>query len=38
MKNPAFLPYLARQVSKVAHEHTEHRGHDEFILVRASGE
>jgi hypothetical protein len=24
--------------SKVAHKHTEHREHDEFILVRASGE
>jgi hypothetical protein len=24
--------------SKVAHEHAEHREHDEFILVRASGE
>jgi hypothetical protein len=24
--------------SKVAHEHTEHKEHDEFILVRASGE
>jgi hypothetical protein len=24
--------------SKVVHEHTEHREHDEFILVRASGE
>jgi hypothetical protein len=24
--------------SKVAHEHTEHREHDEFILVWASGE
>jgi hypothetical protein len=24
--------------SKVAHEHTEHREHDEFILVRSSGE
>jgi hypothetical protein len=24
--------------SKVTHEHTEHRGHGEFILVRASGE
>jgi hypothetical protein len=24
--------------SKVAHEHTKHRKHDEFILVRASGE
>jgi hypothetical protein len=24
--------------SKVAHEHIEHREHDEFILVRASGE
>jgi hypothetical protein len=23
---------------KVAHEHTEHREHDEFILVRASEE
>jgi hypothetical protein len=24
--------------SKVAHEHTEHRENDKFILVRASGE
>jgi hypothetical protein len=24
--------------SEVAHEYTEHREHDEFILVRASGE
>jgi hypothetical protein len=24
--------------SKVAHEHTEHREHDEFILVQASRE
>jgi hypothetical protein len=24
--------------SKVAHEYAEHREHDEFILVRASGE
>jgi hypothetical protein len=24
--------------SKVAHEYVEHREHDEFILVRASGE
>jgi hypothetical protein len=24
--------------SKVAHEHTEHREHDKFILVRASRE
>jgi hypothetical protein len=24
--------------SKIAHEHTEHREHDEFILVRASRE
>jgi hypothetical protein len=24
--------------SKVAHEYVEHRLHDEFILVRASGE
>jgi hypothetical protein len=24
--------------SKVAHKHTEYREHDEFILVRASGE
>jgi hypothetical protein len=24
--------------SKVEHEHTEHREHDEFILVRASEE
>jgi hypothetical protein len=24
--------------SKVANEHTEHREHDEFILVQASGE
>jgi hypothetical protein len=24
--------------SKVAHEHAEHREHNEFILVRASGE
>jgi hypothetical protein len=24
--------------SKVAHEYTGHREHDEFILVRASGE
>jgi hypothetical protein len=24
--------------SRVAHEHTEHREHNEFILVRASGE
>jgi hypothetical protein len=24
--------------SKVAHEHTEHKEHDELILVRASGE
>jgi hypothetical protein len=24
--------------SKVEHEHTEYREHDEFILVRASGE
>jgi hypothetical protein len=23
---------------KVAHERTEHRGHDEFIFVRATGE
>jgi hypothetical protein len=23
---------------KVAHEYVEHREHDEFILVRASGE
>jgi hypothetical protein len=26
------------QNSKVVHEHTEHREHDEFILVRAFGE
>jgi hypothetical protein len=24
--------------SKAAHEYAEHRGHSEFILVRASGE
>jgi hypothetical protein len=24
--------------SKVAHEYAEHREHDEFILVQASGE
>jgi hypothetical protein len=24
--------------SRVAHEHIEHREHDELILVRASGE
>jgi hypothetical protein len=24
--------------SKIAHEYVEHREHDEFILVRASGE
>jgi hypothetical protein len=24
--------------SNVAHEHTEHREHDEFILVQVSGE
>jgi hypothetical protein len=24
--------------SRVTHEYTEHREHDEFILVRASGE
>jgi hypothetical protein len=24
--------------SKVAHKYTEHREHDEFILVRACGE
>jgi hypothetical protein len=24
--------------SKVAHEHTEHKGHGEFILVQTSGE
>jgi hypothetical protein len=29
---------LKAKNSKVAHEYVEHREHDEFILVRASGE